>query len=528
MHNVFIEIYCSINGKSKVLILHFNKNRDPDKSRWMSFGFVRRYVQRHGRSETFTTLLSTQSYGLKTPPPSPTKILSINELDTMIPPISRPESPESLASKMKAHLKLEPVILGKSSKELINRPPSPIKADSLDQRRPFSEILKSKELVRKLAEMGIVHPTSIQSLIIDKWQASKSDLMIKAHTGTGKSFGYLLTLLEKRVVRDVSSDTLESPNIIMVPNDLLALQIKEWVERLAGPGIAQVLGSNEQAETIGYFHLIITTPKALLQRLSQGALKIDTIRTIILDEADALIKPLPKHATPKERQNRKKHPVPAITALCQIRDRFEAKQKPKPRILVLSASLGGRTKDLLRNLGLVSRENSLFLEDDVEKRSVECPSSIKHHHRLLTQFDDLEEMARQIFWIQQENQSKLGVVFTDADQSKQQLKVWIESHGIEVGLLSDKTDNATLLLGSDSDARGLDLPELEYVILVGVPKSATSYLHVAGRVGRMGRPGSVYTLLNNQQELEGYLGIISRLGLNSHIITATPQPLSSA
>lgn len=206
-----------------------------------------------------------------------------------------------------------------------------------------------------------------------------------------------------------------------------------------------------------------------------------------------------------------------MTALEQIRDHFLTKRKDGPRMVALSASLGWRTRNLLRAAGLVQK-NALFLEDHEEKG--ECPSTISHYHRLLNSPQDMEELAGLVNSIVAEQSSgSLGIVFTKADNSKTYLKSFLDSFGISSLLLSDATTrdigDSHLLIGSDVDARGLDHPRLSYVIQTEAPESAISYMHVAGRVGRMGRSGSVYTILRANDELERFIGYLGRLGIPS-------------
>lgn len=451
------------------------------------------------------------------------------ELNGILPPASSSSSLGIEATSLTRQLQKmrivgeDHTVLGQKVSDLIEREPSPsasIGSDRMDS--TFDELLRSPWLVQKLEEHEITHPSPIQRLLLTKLKETRSDLLIKAQTGTGKSYGYLVALLDSFKKGDVApQDHWEPKHLILVPNSILADQLVEWTKALvpAEPlnAIRAVVTEgdsirDEQHMEPGFAHIVVATPKGLLLRLAQGKLKLGHLRTIVLDEADHLIRPLSKHATMKERMNRKKHPVPAITALFQIRDYFERIQKHRPRVVVLSATLCGRTRDLLKHVGLVQKDASLFLEDHLTLG--ECPSTIQHFHRVLSKEGDIEEMARIIAWIAESHEGQQGIVFMKAEQSKAQLASWLESMGLEPRMLSAEK-NAALLIASDIDARGVDLPRLQYVIHADCPDSATNYLHVAGRVGRMGRSGSVYSLLQNCKELEMFTGYLSRFGINS-------------
>lgn len=489
----------------------------------MSFSFVRRYVQRHGRTDTFTALLSTKSHTTASPSASPVKKgLRLDELGGLIPP--KPSfSPDSLTAQIH-QLKIGETILGQNSLDLLRRDPSPVHLAP----KLFHEVLRSTWLVDRLDEIGVVAPTNIQRLLSEK-MIGREDLLIKAQTGTGKSFGYLVALLDRlrsdRVVEH--QDIWESLNLVIVPNSIIANQLVNWTQKLlkkssVESAIRVILSEGDQiayepSMEPGFAHIIVATPKGLLTRLAQGKFAPSRLTNIVLDEADFLLKPLSKYASQKEKMNRQKHPLPTMTALEQIRDHFLTKRKDGPRMVALSASLGWRTRNLLKAAGLIQKD-ALFLEDHEEKG--ECPSTISHYHRLLNSPQDMEELAGLVNSIVAEQSSgSLGIVFTKADNSKTYLKSFLDSFGISSLLLSDATTrdigDSHLLIGSDVDARGLDHPRLSYVIQTEAPESAISYMHVAGRVGRMGRSGSVYTILRANDELERFIGYLGRLGLPS-------------
>lgn len=497
----------------------------------MSFAFVRRYVQRHGRSDTFTALLSTHSHAATTLVKKP---VLLAELDALVPP-----SPaEGLAERVR-QMSLDPSILGQRAVDLVGREPSPPPA--AEQAASFGELVRLAGLAERLAALGITEPTPIQQLLLRKLAGCRDDLLIRAQTGTGKSFGYLLALLDRRPIHRSGSDSLEATHLVLVPSSLVAAQLVAWAAALApGTSIRVALsdgdslpstdgldgspatsstGSSPAASVTepGPSHILVATPKGLNLRLAAGRLSLKSLKTVVVDEADYLLKPLPRHATLKERQNRLKHPNPAMTALCTVRDYFDARPGlHRPRIVALSATLGGRTRDLLRHVGLVARD-ALFLEDQAARDL--CPPQLLHHHRLLQQADDPEELARVVYWLHQQHDGRQGAVFVGADKSKTHLRTWLESLGLSVSLLSERAgEHADLLLGSDADARGLDHPGLAFVVLVDGAASATDYLHMAGRVGRAGRGGTVYSLLRTPTAYEDHIGYLGRLRVRSQPI----------
>jgi superfamily II DNA/RNA helicase len=357
--------------------------------------------------------------------------------------------------------------------------------------------------------------------------------MIKAQTGTGKSFGYLLALLDNmRSFPKNPTSTWQSPNLVIVPNSIIANQLINWTRSLVEKRNAKldnivrvILSDSDSVECVdlmkpGASHILIATPKGVLTKLARGLVDLQCVQTVIIDEADYLLKPLKKHATLKERANRAKHPLPTMTVLSELRDFYEKKELPKPKMLAISATLTSRTRKILKNYGFLDK-TSLFLED-IQQTSTGCPSQIQHYHRLLSSGNHFEEISNLIYWIVQENLDKAGLLFLPAAQSKTEIQSFLKASNIKTKLISElssSSEKVDLLIASDVDARGLDLPDLDFVIVAGAPLSSDSYVHMAGRVGRMGKTGQVYTLIENTKDFERHIGYISRLSLRSSVYT---------
>lgn len=286
--------------------------------------------------------------------------------------------------------------------------------------------------------------------------------------------------------------------------------------------------SRRELTQMGPTHILIATPTQAQEALAKGQLSVATLQTIIVDEADALLKPLKNYATLRERMLRVRHPVPSMSLLKGIYAACRENRLAQPRLIFASASLGHRCRDDLQRAGLVTGAYTLLRDSP---KTPTCPATIKHYYRMLSDAEGAEELIQLVHWVWSAHEGQLGVMFVPASRSKVTMKGWLESAGITTHVMSElptadhgalqrllkgggaDRKGGVLLLGSDVDARGWDLPTLKYVIVVDLPTTPAHYLHMAGRVGRMGQPGSVYTFVAGSRDLERLSNIYSVLRL---------------
>ena len=193
----------------------------------------------------------------------------------------------------------------------------------------------------------------------------------------------------------------------------------------------------------------------------------------------------------------------------------------RPRLLLTSATLNRLTRKDLERERIINKD-ALFFKDTQEGVTT-CPVAIKHFHRLV----DAENPVDLLFTLQDihtRHKGQAGIAFLPQDKSKQNFSGWLEGHKIDFAC-SYLQDNScphpdTLLIGSDNDARGIDLPDVRYVIILDPPSTPTSYLHMAGRVGRVGQGSggelhAVYTILGQASDLEIHTTRLSLIKLAS-------------
>lgn len=418
----------------------------------------------------------------------------------------------------------------------------------------FDDWPLGQALKRAMTRNNILQPTPIQTILMRAWTATMpvgaqrpDDILFQAPTGTGKSLGYLLTVLSSHsnehkplILREKDKGKMYPKHLVVVPSALLGQQVARWAGALLeqpcltrftpGSEVKNHPDDDDQAQNV-----IVGCPESLRLDLARGFLHLDGLQTLVLDEGDHMIKSLKHFAQEKVRKSRQIHPVPALTLAREIIGSTEMNGR-RPRILVTSATLNNRTRNDLCREGIIepAHYRLIRLGTDVKEKDQKDPvisPDIRHFHRVIS-CEAEDELLNAIRCILQKHpgSNTIGLIFLPNGKSKQGLKRYLEDglSGLKVGLISDiiaphSCAKSKLWVGSESDARGLDVPEAGFVVILDPPASPTTYLHMAGRVGRVGQnfrndnPPSVYTILGKPQELDVFTTRLSLCGIRGSV-----------
>ena len=396
----------------------------------------------------------------------------------------------------------------------------------------FSSLLSNQSLATKLKERGIKSPTGIQKALMQHMKLGKSDILIKAATGTGKTYGYIISSIEYILS---SHDNKDGNNrgcrvLILVPNSVLGQQIIGWARDLypeASVGSDPSCSIMVSAGRVGKIRV----------DLEAGKLQLDP-ELIIVDETDAMINPLSRRPTVKELDRKKLHPNEAIALLQYLRGKNNS-----VRIIYSTATMNICTKNELKGAGLISKDGAIYLDATAaenqefgsRKTGISLPSTISHYYKVIDLADEECFLDAINIILSRESPNSRGLLLVQDGASKTDLLHFLDvslNNGqlnpapFVVDFMSSYNPQARLNIASYSDSRGFDDPKLGFVIILGLPPDTTSYQHMAGRVGRMGRSGNVYTLLNslNEFELHRYTSFSKLLGIPVTSLS-NPSPL---
>ncbi|MCQ6559663.1 DEAD/DEAH box helicase [Paenibacillus mendelii] len=339
----------------------------------------------------------------------------------------------------------------------------------------------SPELVNKLQASEIEQPTPVQAAAIPAL-ISGNDVSARSQTGTGKTLAYLLPALQRV---DTASSSLQV--MILAPTQELAMQIVRVAESYGEPigvRVQQLIGGasvHRQMEKLKQHpHLIVGTPGRIHEIVASGKLKLHHIRLLVIDEADQVF----SLGSTKEVETLLKG---------MVRDRqiaFFSATRPKPMEEVeLRWMRDPQVIEVTSDQNIASRVEHYYLVCDKRDK-------VDTARRLIR----LLEPAAALLFINETDEianyeAKFGyegfvveTLYGDADKQRR-----------AATLTRFREGRCQLLLATDIAARGLDIADLPLVVHLDPALDADHYVHRSGRTGRMGKPGTVVSIVTPQQ-----------------------------
>ena len=346
----------------------------------------------------------------------------------------------------------------------------------------FSTLGLSDPLLRAVSDKGYTTPSPIQAEAIPA-VLKGHDVMAAAQTGTGKTAGFTLPLLQK-----LSQGSLAKSNqaraLVLTPTRELAAQIAENVEaygKYLNLRSAVVFGGvkiNPQMMKLRKgADVLIATPGRLLDLHQQNAIAFDQLEVLILDEADRMLDMGFIHdirrilkTLPKQRQNL----MFSATFSDDIRQLAKTIVNDPVEISVTP-----------RNSAAVSVTQWVHPVDKDQKRHLLAELIKKHRWEQVLVFSRTKHGANRIAEFLEKNNIQAAAIHGN------------KSQGARTRALANfKSGNVRVLLATDIAARGLDIEQLPQVVNVDLPEVAQDYVHRIGRTGRAGATGQAISLVS--------------------------------
>ncbi len=349
----------------------------------------------------------------------------------------------------------------------------------------FTEFGFSQEVIDGLEAMRFEKATPVQEATIPPIMKGK-DMIACAQTGTGKTAAYLLPVLDRQV--QSNSDGLNT--LVLVPTRELAMQIDQQMEGFGyflpitsiavyGGNDAGLWNTQKNALTTGA-NVIIATPGRLIQHLSMGYVKMDTLKHLILDEADRMLD------------------MGFYDDIMQI-----VSYLPKQRqTLMFSATMPPKIRDMARELLADYEEINIALSKPAEGVLQAAymtyePQKIPLINTLLKGkdlksiviFSSTKLKVKEIHKALQQAGYPAKAIHSDLDQ-KERTEVMREF----------KNRNIQILVATDIIARGIDVEGIDLVINFDVPNDAEDYVHRVGRTARASSTGVALTFITERDQ----------------------------
>ncbi len=354
----------------------------------------------------------------------------------------------------------------------------------------FADLNLIPELQRAVADEGYTEPTPIQIKAIPA-VLERRDIMGCAQTGTGKTAGFTLPMLQLLAPYANSSPSPARHPVralILTPTRELAAQVSDSVRgyskhlKLRSTVVYGGVDMTPQTKALREgIDILIATPGRLLDHVQQKSVSLGQVEILILDEADRMLD---------------------MGFLPDIR-RIMALIPTQRQSLLFSATFSEDIKklanQLLRNPLLIEVARRNAPADLVEHQVYETPAASKR--ALLAHLIRSREMKQVLVFLRMKKDcNKLArelerdginaaAIHSDRTQAER-----------ELALADFKEGRTTALVATDIAARGIDIAELPFVINYELPYTPEDYVHRIGRTGRAGLPGEAISLVSPDED----------------------------
>ncbi|WP_108482659.1 DEAD/DEAH box helicase [Oceaniglobus ichthyenteri] len=332
-------------------------------------------------------------------------------------------------------------------------------------------------LADALAQRGYDTLTQVQQAVTDP-ALDAADLLVSAQTGSGKTVGFGLAIAPTLLDESGRFGPAGTPLALCIaPTRELALQVKrelQWLYGNTGAVVASCVGGmdmrDERRALDRGAHIVVATPGRLRDHIMRNSLKMDTIRAVVLDEADEMLD-------------------------LGFREDLEyilGEAPAERRTLMFSATVPRAIAQLAQNY----QKDAVRVTTTAEKQQ---HSDIEYRALNVAQQDAENAIINVLRYYEAPN----ALVFCNTRAMVARLTTRFSNRGFSVVALSGELSQnerthalqamrdgrARVCVATDVAARGIDLPNLELVIHADLPSNSETLLHRSGRTGRAGRKG---------------------------------------
>jgi ATP-dependent RNA helicase RhlE len=344
----------------------------------------------------------------------------------------------------------------------------------------FADLGVSDAVVRALAARGVTAPFDVQRSVVPDVLAGR-DVLVQSPTGSGKTLAFGVPLVER-----VQAEDARAAALVLVPTRELASQVADDLLEIAAAralSLAAVYGGaglERQAKRARKAHILVATPGRLEDLVARGAIRLDSVRVLVLDEADRML----------DMGFR-----PAV-------DRIVALTPKQRQTLFFSATLEGAAGQVAAAYTRTPRRHERHADrnarDLVEHRFV----AVTHESKLDSLVNELATGER-----------GRTLVFVRTKRGADRLVKRLSRHGVHaLAIHGNRTQSQRekalgrfhsgaidTLVATDVAARGIDVDDVTHVINFDAPEDRDTYVHRVGRTGRAGRHGIGITLVTGEQ-----------------------------
>ncbi len=346
----------------------------------------------------------------------------------------------------------------------------------------FANLPLSEAVIKAVQDVGYESPSPIQAQSIPHLLEGK-DLLGLAQTGTGKTAAFALPLLSA-----IDLEQRDPQVLVLTPTRELAIQVAEAFQRYArhmrGFHVLPVYGGQDMRSQLRSLqrgaHVIVGTPGRVMDHLRRKSLKLNGLKTVVLDEADEMLR------------------MGFVDDIEWIMEQTP----PQRQVALFSATMPYQIRKIadnhLKNPATVEIKAKTATVDTITQKV--CMVSGFHKLDALTRILEVESFDAMIIFVR----TKTATV---------ELAEKLEARGFAAAALNGdmsqalrekvvdrlKKKSLDILIATDVAARGLDVERMSHVVNYDIPYDTEAYVHRIGRTGRAGREGTAILFATHRE-----------------------------
>ena len=350
--------------------------------------------------------------------------------------------------------------------------------------KTFEELGVAPEIRKAIEEMGYETPMPVQEEVIPYLLGNGNDVVALAQTGTGKTAAFGLPLIQK-----INVENRVPQALILCPTRELCLQISgdltDYSKYISDLKILPVYGGSSIESQIRSLkkgvHIIVATPGRLIDLIERKVAKLETIRDVVMDEADEMLN---------------MGFTESINAILE--------KVPQDRnTLMFSATMSAEISRIAKTYLHEAKEITIGTKNEGSK-------NVNHIAYIVHAKDKYLALKRVVDF----HPTIYGIIFCRTRKETQEIADKLIQDGYDADALHGELSQAQrdfvmqkfrqrhlqLLVATDVAARGLDVNDLTHVINYGLPDDTESYTHRSGRTGRAGKTGISIAIMNLREK----------------------------
>ncbi len=356
----------------------------------------------------------------------------------------------------------------------------------------FVDLGLSEPVLQALAQVGYESPSPIQAATIPPLLEGR-DVLGQAQTGTGKTAAFALPILSR-----LARDDQRTQALVLAPTRELAIQVAEAFQRYAcrmpGFHVLPIYGGQSYGPQLGALkrgvQVVVGTPGRVIDHMERGSLDLSTLRWLVLDEADEMLR----------------------MGFVEEVEKVLARLPEERQIALFSATMPSQ----------IRRIANTYLRDPAQitiQAKTATAENIRQRYWFVSGLHKLDALTR----ILEAEPFEAMIVFARTKQSTDELAERLQARGFAAGAINGdveqkqrermiarlKDGQIDILVATDVAARGLDVERISHVLNYDIPYDAESYVHRIGRTGRAGRSGEAILFVTPRER--NMLRVIERV-----------------